>query len=149
MSPTFLCPTHRDWVYFNPQKALLYIEDSQKEGEVYLQQKNWQKASAFLGCAFEATEILMTLQQSQQSFLVRRLTSLAVLLSESFRQLNTLNISKLILCHAEQKLQDAAAKERDNHSRQDFIMQCIEKIKFYIEGFELNTVANDFPIQVH
>jgi hypothetical protein len=34
MGLTFLCPVHRDWVYFHPQDALTRLEDTQQQGEV-------------------------------------------------------------------------------------------------------------------
>ena len=52
MALTFLCPKHRDWVYFHPQEAISCIEDSQDKGELLIQNNKWQEAVAFVGCAF-------------------------------------------------------------------------------------------------
>lgn len=149
MTLTFLCPTHRDWMYFHPQEALLYIDNNQHQGEWFMQQNNWEQASAFLGCAFETTEILMELQGSERSFLVSRLTSLAVLLSESFNQLQTLNIGKQVLEQTVLKLQLAAQNSVSNEPRHAYIQQCIQDIKIYIEGYKLPAAYSNLSTQTH
>ena len=129
MALTFLCPVHRDWVYFHPQEALSYMEGSQNQGESLLQQQDWHEAIAYLGCAFETAEILMELQGAGKSFLLSRLTSLAVLLATSFNQLNENNCGQIILKQAQQKLQEAADTSLGDKPRLAYIQECIFSIR--------------------
>lgn len=133
MTLNFLCPVHRDWVYFHPQEALSYLEDAQQQGEALIQRQDWQEAIKFLGCAFETTEILMELQGGQKSFLLSRLTSLAVLLGTSFEKLNANSYKQLILKQAQQKLTAASGDSLGNKPRQAYIQQCLSVVNSNIE----------------
>ena len=151
MALNFLCPVHRDWVYFHPQEALSYLENSQQQGETLLQQQNWHEAIAHLGCAFEATEILMELQGPSESFLLFRLTSLAVLLATSFKHLNEHHCTQLILKQAQQKLQQAADISLGNKPRLAYIQECLFTIRTIQEQFKVKHMFEQ-PIltsQVH
>jgi hypothetical protein len=133
MALNFLCPVHRDWVYFHPQEALSHLEGAQQQGEMLMQRQDWHEAIKFLGCAFETTEILMELQGGQKSFLLSRLTSLAVLLATSFEKLNVNNHKQLILEQAQQKLIAASDDSFGNEPRQAYIQQCLSVIKSNLE----------------
>jgi hypothetical protein len=66
MALNFLCPVHRDWVYFHPQDALTQLEETQQQGEALMQKREWQEAIMFFGSAFETTEILIELQVNEK-----------------------------------------------------------------------------------
>lgn len=135
MALTFLCPVHRDWVYFHPQDALAQLEGTQYRGEVHMQKQQWQEAMPFLGCAFETTEILIELQGNEKSFLLSRLTTLAILLATNFANLNAMNYAQLILKQAQTKLQLVADNSLGNQPKQDHIEQCLVAVKSRIEQF--------------
>lgn len=121
----FLCPTHRDWVYFHPQEALTYIEEAQQQGEALLNKQDWQEASAYLGCAFETTTILMELQGAGKSYMLSRLTSLAILLANSFNKLKAYNNGKVVLEQAKGLLQVAADVSLGNKPKLAYIQECL------------------------
>ncbi len=125
MTINFLCPTHRDWVYFHPQEALTYIEEAQQQGETLLEKQDWQQATAFLGCAFETTTILMELQGVGRSYMLSRLTSLAILLANSFNKLSVPDNGMAILNLAKKLLQSAADLSLGNKGKLDYIQQCL------------------------
>lgn len=151
MALTFLCPVHRDWVYFHPQEALSYLESSQHQGESLLQQQNWHEAIAHLGCAYEATEILMELQGAGKSFLLSRLTSLAILLATSFNQLNEHDCAQLVLKQAQQNLQQAADISLGNKPRLAYIQECLFSIRTSQEQFKVKHMFKQpaLTAQVH
>ncbi|MEP1449282.1 MAG: hypothetical protein ABJK37_24475 [Paraglaciecola sp.] len=131
MTLTFLCSTHRDWVYFHPQEALANLDEAQIKGELLMQRDKWQEATTFLGCAFETTEILMELQGAEKSFLLSRLTSLAICLAVSFKKLDAIKHQHIVLHQAEQKLQAVANTSLGNKSRLAFVQECILAIRNY------------------
>jgi hypothetical protein len=151
MALTFLCPVHRDWVYSNPQEALSYMDDSQNQGESLLQQQDWHEAIAYLGCAFETTEILMELQGPGESFLLSRLTSLAVLLATSFNKLNEHNCGQIILKQAQQKLQEAEDTSLGDKSKLVYIQECLFSIRTSQEQFRVKHMFEQpaLTVQVH
>ena len=53
MQLSFLCPVHREWVYFHSQTALFYLEGAREKGEAFMEKNDWQEALPFLGRAFE------------------------------------------------------------------------------------------------
>lgn len=125
MAINFLCPTHRDWVYFHPQEALTYIEEAQQQGEALLSKQDWQEASAYLGCAFETTTILMELQGAGKSYMLSRLTSLAILLANSFNKLRAYNSGREILKQAKELLQLAADVSSGNKPKLAYVQECL------------------------
>ncbi|MEP2654025.1 MAG: hypothetical protein ABJH06_18765 [Paraglaciecola sp.] len=125
MTINFLCPIHRDWVYFHPQEALTYIEEAQQQGEILLEKQDWQEATAFLGCAFETTTILMELQGVGRSYMLSRLTSLAILLANSFNKLSANYNSTAILEQAKRLLHLATDDSLDNKPKFAYIKECL------------------------
>ena len=151
MALTFLCPIHRDWVYFHPQDALAQLEETQQQGEARMQKQEWQEAIAFLGCAFETTEILIELQGFEKSFLLSRLTTLAMLLAASFAKLNAMSYGEVILKQAQQKLQMVADHSLGNKSKQYHVQQCLMAVKSSLRQFMfMHPSAQDMSTaQVH
>ena len=149
MALTFLCPVHRDWVYFHPQEALSYLEDTQYQGESLLQQQDWHEAIAYLGCAFEATEILMELQGGSKSFLLSRLTSLAALLANSFSHVNEHDCAQLILKQAQQTLQQAAETSLGNKPRLAYIQECLFSVRTTQEQFRVKHAFEQVALSEH
>jgi hypothetical protein len=133
MALTFLCPVHRDWVYFHPQDALAQLEGTQQQGEVFMHNQEWHEAMTFLGCAFETTEILIELQGNEKSFLLSRLTTLAMLLATSFAKLDAMSYGQLILKQAQTKLQMVAENSLGNQPKQDHVEQCLVAVKGSLE----------------
>jgi hypothetical protein len=151
MALNFLCPVHRDWVYFNPQDALTQLEETQQQGEALMQKREWQEAMVFLGSAFETTEILIELLSNEKSFLLSRLTTLAMLLATSFAKLNAMTYGQLILKQAQTKLQLIAKNSLGNQSKQDLIEQCLVAVKSSLEQLVfIHPLAQDMSsAQIH
>ena len=151
MALTFLCPIHRDWVYFHPLDALSQLEETQQQGEVFMQKQEWQEAVTFLGCAFETTEILIESQGNEKSFLLSRLTTLAMLLATSFAMLNSINYGQVILKQAKQRLQMVADHSLGNKSKQYHVQQCLSALKRSLEQLKFeHTLAKDMSaFQIH
>jgi hypothetical protein len=116
-----------------------------------LQQQNWHEAIAHLGCAYEATEILMELQGAGKSFLLSRLTSLAILLATSFNQLNEHDCAQLVLKQALQNLQQAADISLGNKPRLAYIQECLFSIRTSQEQFKVKHMFEQpaLTAQVH
>ena len=129
MAINFLCPTHRNWVYFHPQEALSELEQTQQQGELLMKKQDWPEACTFLGCAFETIEILMQLQGGTKSFLLGRLTVLASMLSHAFYQQSEYEYQHQIITQAKHKLQTAAQASLGNKPRLAYIQECISTLK--------------------
>jgi hypothetical protein len=151
MSLNFLCSVHRDWVYFHPQDALAQLEGTQQQGEALLQKQQWQEAIMFLGCAFETTEILIELQGNEKSFLLSRLTTLAMLLATCFTRLDAMSYGQMILKQAQKNLQVAANNSLGNQPKQIHVQQCLVAVRGNLEqlGF-IHPLAQDMSTaQLH
>ena len=151
MALTFLCPVHRDSVYFHPQNALAQLEKTQHQGEIFMQKQEWQEAITFLGSAFETTEILLKLQGIEKSFLLSRLTTLAILLATSFAKSNAMSYGEEVLKQAQQRLQMIADSSLANQTERDHVEQCLMAVKNSLEqlGF-MHLLAQDMSsAQLH
>lgn len=116
-----------------------------------MQKREWQEAMVFLGSAFETTEILIELLSNEKSFLLSRLTTLAMLLATSFAKLNAMTYGQLILKQAQTKLQLIAKNSLGNQSKQDLIEQCLVAVKSSLEQLVfIHPLAQDMSsAQIH
>lgn len=125
----FLCPNHRDWVYFHPQDALLKLEQSQYYGELLLQQGKWREALPFLGCAYETNEILFELYHGEVDFLVTHLTSLTVLLTACLEKLSCSEHAKLVFVQTYSTLNRVLSEQTDRNVNKEHIKLCLNNLK--------------------
>lgn len=129
MQLTFLCPVHRDWVYYHPDEAMDRIEKAQRQGEILMQQQRWDRAVPFLGCAFETAEILLEFDDLCASTLVTRLTSLAILLACCFDKVGSSAHGQAILDQAERTLQREKVDSEEGSAKCSYLEQCILAVK--------------------
>ena len=135
MQLTFLCSTHREWVFFHSQTALSQLDKMQEKGETFIEMDNWQDALAFIGCAFETTEILLEVQGAEETFLLGRLTSLSILLANIFNQLGMSKNSQLILEQAKKRLQAVSTSSLSHKRQSSYIEQYIFAIKNCVKKY--------------
>ena len=143
MHVSFLCPEHRDWVYFNQNEALSWVESAHYQGEVCIEHNQWQQAMNQLGCAFEATEILLDLQGPSTTFLVTRLTSLSLSLTQCFKQVSLPNFGLALLDQVAQRLHIAIDISGGCPEKTAFLNHCLEKINNHYQlGLHSSSTAS-------
>jgi len=125
---TFLCPTHKDWLYFHSEQGIDFIEDAHRKGEYLVQQESWKKAVPFLGCAFEATEILLELYGKDKTWLLTELTLLAIQLQDCFKETGSEKYTSSISIRALRWLEAAASDPTTDPNKISFIKNCIESL---------------------
>lgn len=122
---TFLCATHREWLYFHSEEGTSFIEDSHRKGEYLIQQEQWKNAIPFVGGAFEATEILLELYGSDKTWLLTELTLLAILLVDCMHKINKSEQAQSINQRALTWLYAAQKQQSDNSNNVSFVQNCI------------------------
>lgn len=126
---TFLCPHHRDWVYFHSQDALAHLDQIQIKGEILLEHRKWREALPFVGCAWETAEILLQLYSGEKTFLVNRLCCLTVLLNRCLDKNGHKAYAEQV-CRQTQSVLTLALHQLDQSSGQhSYLMFCIEQLK--------------------
>ena len=63
MKLTFLCVNHREWLSSRPDQAIHWCANSCETGRYLCQQQRLEEALPYVGCAFEAAEILLTTRE--------------------------------------------------------------------------------------
>ena len=116
-----------------------------------MQKREWQEAIMFFGSAFETTEIVIELQGNEKSFLLSRLTTLAMLLATSFAKLNAMTYGQLILKQAQTRLQLIAENSLGNQPKQEHVEQCLVAVKSSLEQLVfIHPLAQDMSsAQIH
>lgn len=128
MAMTFLCPTHKDWLYFHSEQGIDFIEDAHRKGEYLVQQESWKKAVPFFGCAFEATEILLELYGKDKTWLLTELTLLAIQLQECLKKAGSEQYSSSISNRALVWLDAAICDPATEPNKVSFLKNCIESL---------------------
>ena len=111
MRLVFLCPIHRDWIYFHPEEALNYLENVHNKGHILLVGHCWREAIPYLGSAFETAEILLQLHGSEEPSLADKLSNLAIALAKSYQAVDEVHNGLLILEQSLSQLHSVTARE--------------------------------------
>lgn len=148
----FLCPHHRDWVYFNSQKALEHLEQIQLKGELLLEHQRWSKALAQLGSAWEITDILLQLHSGEKNFLVNRLCCLNQLLCQCLLRMGHSDCAQQVRQQSCQILSVVEQQLAPDSENRLYLMQCIDHMKsqlaepdsvqHYLSMGSLDTISN-------
>lgn len=125
----FLCPHHRDWVYFNSQEALASLEQMQLKGEFLIEHHKFQEALPFIGCAWETVEILLELYTGERSLLVTRFGCLTVLLDNCFRQLKQKACAEQVCKQAIATLLSSVEQLDPESDAYAYALQCIAQLR--------------------
>ena len=126
---SFLCPHHRDWVYFNSQDAQQHLDQIQIKGEILMEHHKWAEALPLIGCAWETTEILLQLYSGEKTFLVNRLGCLTVLLCRCMEQLGHKECADLICEQTRSALAMQMLQMEQNSEKYNYLQGCIEQLK--------------------
>lgn len=124
----FLCPHHRDWVYFNSQEATQYLAQIQMKGEFLLQHHQYSKALPFLGSAWETANILMELLTTEHTVAVQRLVCLSALLQSCFRQLKQPQCAEQVRRQTSQSLANALEHISRDSPAHFYTTDCLEQL---------------------
>ncbi|MCC2608208.1 hypothetical protein [Planctobacterium marinum] len=125
----FLCPHHRDWVYFNSQEALASLEQMQLKGEFLLEHHKYQEALPLIGCAWETVEILLELYTGERSTLVTRFGCLTVLLDNCFRSLKQKVCAEHVCKQAVETLKTSVEQLDPTSDAYEYVSQCIAQLQ--------------------
>lgn len=80
MTPKFLCPQHRQWLYINPEVACTTQHKNYDTAEYYNEIGEITDALKFAGCAYECAEIVLTLHARNIQDATLSFTASAILL---------------------------------------------------------------------
>ena len=126
---SFLCPYHRDWVYFNSREAFGHLEQLQVKGEILLEHNKWLEAIPFIGSAWETAEILLQLYSGEKTFLVNRFGVLTVFLCTCLEKLKHKECAGQICHQARSALTIQLLQLREGSDLHSYLMGCIEQLK--------------------
>lgn len=126
---SFLCPHHRDWVYFNSQEALEHLDQMQLKGEFLLEHQRWTQALPLIGSAWETSEILLQLYSGEKTFLVNRLCCLTVLLSNCMERLGHKDCAQKVCEQTRQGLTNLAQQFEADSEHRLYLSRCVEQLK--------------------
>ena len=125
----FLCPHHRDWVYFNSQQALEELDQIQLKGEILLEHQKWSKALPQLGSAWEITDILLQLYSGEKTFLVNRLCCLTVLLCSCMERMGHKDSVNQVYQQTYQILKTLAQQLEPDNEHRLYLNLCMEQMQ--------------------
>lgn len=104
MKLRFLCAGHRQWLSSSPGQAVECWSNGLETGKIYCDQHQWQEALPYVGCAYEASEIMLSTTYLDKYNSVYFFTSSAVLLMEVLSRLNCHDESRQVYQSATQRL---------------------------------------------
>lgn len=128
MALTFLCNTHRDWLYFHSTEGLQFADDAYRKGCLLAEQNKPKEAIPFLGCAFEAIEILLELHGAEKVFLIAQLTAIASRLCDSLQQVSLSQYIEEIVNRSLLWVDSEVSNETLFEPERAFLQRCTESL---------------------
>lgn len=128
MNQRFLCPNHRSWLQTNPMAANAQLSDAKDTGQWYREQGLWHEAIPFLGSAYEAAEIVLSIQGRDKATAIINFTSCAILLADTWHKLGEGLNSQGVFKEAQQRLVPEHALCYQQPQLQACVTDCIKAL---------------------
>lgn len=139
MNQRFLCPNHRQWLQTNPAAVNAHFSDAQDTGQWYREQGLWSQALPYIGCAYEAAEIILALQARDKATAVINFTSSAILLADTWHKLGESDAAKQVFRNAQHRLLPEHTLCYQQPQLQACIADCIKALQ---NGLSVETTLN-------
>ncbi|WJG11018.1 hypothetical protein [Aliiglaciecola sp. LCG003] len=133
----FICQHHFDWVEANPKEAFDSVIQMSKIAESLIHNHQYTQALPYLGTALETVEIIFD-NRLESPQLTTKLTSLAIMLAQTYARLNRAEFGKQTLVRIEQKLQCAIDCAEGYATKVAFFRHCrsaITEANFEMLGY--------------
>ena len=128
MNLQFLCAKHRQWVHSNGDKALPYLRESQKQGELFYHQHRYRESLSYLGTAFESIEILLEQYNAERFYLVSHLTVTALKINECLVQLDAEELSHEITQRSLRIIHRIFQQRSTSTEQQQYLNECAQHL---------------------
>ncbi|MDX2463792.1 MAG: hypothetical protein QNK31_04715 [Porticoccus sp.] len=107
MKLRFLCAGHREWLNDSPGCAVDCWSNGLETGKILCEEGQWKEALPYVGCAYEASEIILSTQYMDRYNAIRFFTSSVYLLAKVLVKLNDFEEGRRVYQSAIQRLNKA------------------------------------------
>lgn len=104
MKLQFLCAGHREWLANSPGCAIDCWSNGLEAGRVLCEEYRWNDALPHVGCAYEASEIILSMVYIDRHNAVRFFTSTVYLLAKVLMEMNCYGDARLVYRSASERL---------------------------------------------
>ena len=104
MKLQFLCAGHREWLANSPGSAIDCWSNGLETGRVLCDDRKWSEALPHIGCAYEASEIILSMIYIDQHNAVRFFTSSVYLLVKVLMEMDCYEDVRLVYRSASERL---------------------------------------------
>ena len=139
MKLQFLCAGHREWLANSPGSAIDCWSNGLETGRVLCDDHRWDEALPHVGCAYEASEIILSMVYIDRHNAVRFFTSSVYLLAKVLTEMN---------CHEDARLVYRSAGERlkrellSDHNERAYISDQLAYIDSRLQGLPVPSGAS-------
>lgn len=104
MKLQFLCAGHREWLAESPGPAIDCWSNGLETGKILCEEYRWNEALPHVGCAYEVSEIILSMVYMDRHNAVRFFTSSVYLLAKVLMEMNCYEDASLVYRSASQRL---------------------------------------------
>ncbi|WP_143735537.1 hypothetical protein [Microbulbifer mangrovi] len=124
MNLKFLCANHRQWLMSDSRRAEQAWLEWTEQGGLLCEEKQYQQAVPFLGCAYELADFLLSERAPGYAVAATRFVDSAHKLMEAYRQYGATGHANYILVGASSRL----ARELVDRSHYQLTADCIRTL---------------------
>lgn len=125
MKLRYLCPNHRNWILSNDHKADQYWLSWIETANIFHQTGKTPEAIPYIGCSFEVSEHLLSLNSPDHKTSVKRFTYSSQLLAEAYYATGDNERCNYILEQASLRL----AKELKKPDLAHYVTTCMHSLQ--------------------
>lgn len=141
MKLQFLCVGHREWLANSPGCAINCWSNGLETARVLCEEFQWGEALPHVGCAYESSEIILSMAYIDRHNAVRFFTSSVYLLAKVLVELSCCDDARLVYRSASQRLKRELLAD---NNEQTYITDQLLKIDSKLHGLPILTRASMF-----
>ena len=132
MKLKFMCSAHREHLINEPSRAVAFFTCGLDTAQVFCDTKSWMEALPHAGCAFETSDIILTMKSAEKKKAIEYMTSSTVILAFILLKLGKVEDARDVywstITRLELELSEHSAEYSDLHQSLRFLCNSIESL---------------------
>ena len=132
MKLKFMCSAHREHLINEPSRAVAFFTCGFDTAQVFCDTKSWMEALPHAGCAFETSDVILTMKSAEKKKAIEYMTSSTVILAFILLKLGKVEDARDVywstITRLDLELSERCVEYSDLHQRLRFLYNSIASL---------------------